>query len=112
MIHISILNKIQIGDIENMISAYGLSGFFGSIVRSKSIGHNTYTGRRSNLRSRTAPIHGPVHKYDLNHSYSRSHFSRLPQAVAKNIIHRLYQKVSYAFKIIDPVINGFSPNDV
>ena len=66
-----------------MSSAYGLSGSFKSRTRSKSIGHNTYTGRRNNFRSKPTPIHGPVHKSDLNYSYSRSHFSRLPQAVAK-----------------------------
>ena len=93
-----------------MISAYGLSGLFGSRVRSKSIGHNTYIGR-SNFRSKTTPIHGPVHKSELNDSYSRSHFSRLPQALAKILINRLPHKVSYASKIIDPVINGFSTND-
>ena len=47
----------------------------------------------------------------MNYAYSRSHFIWLPQAVAKKIYH-LSQKVSYASKIIDPVINGFSPNDV
>ena len=67
-----------------MISAYGLSGFFGSRVRYKYIGHNTYTGRISNSRSKPTPIHGPVHKSDLNYLYLRSHFNRLPQAVAKN----------------------------
>ena len=78
------IEQIQIRDIEIMISAYGLSGSFGSIVRSKSIGHNTYKGRRSNFRSKSTPIHVSVYKSDLNHSYLRSHFSRLPQAVAKN----------------------------
>ena len=75
--------KIKIGDIEIMISVYGLSGSFGSRVRSRSIGHNTYTVRSSNFRSKPTPIHGPVHKSYLNHSYSRSHFSRLPQTFAK-----------------------------
>ena len=41
--------NIQIGDIEIMNAAYGSSGSFGSRVRSKYIGHNTYTGRRSNF---------------------------------------------------------------
>ena len=104
--------KYQIGDIEVMISAYGSSGSFGSRVRSKYIGHNTYTGRRSNLRSKPTPIHGPVQKSDLNYSYARSHFSRLPQAVARKLIHRLSQTVSNPSKIIDPVIHEFSPNDV
>ena len=53
---------IQIGDIESMTAAYGLSGSFGSIIRSKSIGHNTCIGIRSNLCSKPTPIHGPVHK--------------------------------------------------
>ena len=94
-----------------MISAYGSSGSFGSRVRYKSIGHNTYTGRRSNFRSKPTPIHGQVKKSDLNYSHSRSHISRLPQAVSKNVINFLSQKVSYASNIIDPFIDGFSPND-
>ena len=105
------IEQIQICDIEIMISAYGSSGLFGSRVRSKYIVHNTYTYRRSNFRSKPTPTHVPVQKSDLNYSYSRSHFSRLTQAVAKIIIYRFSQKVSYASKIIDPVINGFSPND-
>ena len=35
----------------------------------------------------------------------------LPQAVAKIFINHLSQKVSYDSKRIDPVIDGFSPND-
>ena len=76
--------QIQIGDIEIMTTTYGLVVSFGSIVRSKYIVHNTYIGRRSNFRSKPAPIHGTVHKYYLNYSYSRIHFSWLLQAVAKN----------------------------
>ena len=76
------IEQIQIRNIKNMISAYGLSVSFGYRVSSKSIGHNTYTGRRSNFCSKPTPIHEPVHKYNLNCSYSRSHFSRLPQAVS------------------------------
>ena len=75
---------IKIGDIEIMTSTYGSSGSFGSRVMSKSIGHNVYTGKRSNLRSKPTPIHVPGNKLYLNYSYSRSHFGRLPQAVAKN----------------------------
>ena len=56
------IEQIQMADIEIMTAAYGSSGPFGSRVRSKYIGHNTYTGRRSNLRSKPTPIHGPVHK--------------------------------------------------
>ena len=37
--------QIQIGDIEIMTAAYGSSGSFGSRVRSKYIGHTTYTGK-------------------------------------------------------------------
>ena len=105
------IERIQVRDIEIMISAYGLSGLFGSIVRFKSIGNDTYTGRRSNFRSKPTPIHVLVHKSCLNYSYSRSHFSRLPQAVSRKIICSLSQKFSNASKIIDPVINGFIPND-
>ena len=76
------------------------------------IGHNTYTFIRSNFRSKPTPIHRPVQKSDLNYSYSRIHFSRLPQAVSKKLIYRLSRKLSYASKIIDPVINVFIPNDV
>ena len=76
--------QVQIGDIEIMISAYGLSGSFGSRVRSKSIGHNTYAGKRSNFRSKPTPTHGLVKKSDFNYSHSRSHFSRSTQAVDKN----------------------------
>ena len=94
-----------------MTSAYGSFGSFGSRVRSKSIGHNTYTGRRINLCSKPTPINVPVHKSYFNYSYSKSRFSMLPQAVAKRMIYRLPQKVIYASKIIDPVINEFSPND-
>ena len=95
-----------------MISAYGSSGSFESKLRSKYFGHDTYSDRRSNLFSKPTTIRGPVHESDLNYSYSRSHFSRLPQAVAKKLIYVLSQKVSYSSKIIYPVINGFSPNDV
>ena len=52
-------------------------------------------------------IHVPVNKYDLNYSYSRSHLSLLPQAVAKGLINILSQKVSY-----DTVIIWFSTNEL
>ena len=74
------IEQIQIRDIEIIISAYGVSGPFGSRVRSKYIGHNTYIGRTINFRSKSTTLHVS----DLNYSYSRSHFNRLPQAVAKN----------------------------
>ena len=67
-----------------MVSSYGSSGSFGSRLRSKYIGHNTYTGRRINLRSKPTTIHGLVHKSDSNYSYSGSQFIRLPQAFNKN----------------------------
>ena len=60
--------QIQIGDIEIITAVYGLSGSFGSIVRSKSIGNNTYTGRRSNFCSKPIPINGPYQKSDFNYS--------------------------------------------
>ena len=103
---------IKIGDIKIMTAAYGSSGSFGSRVRSKYIGHTTYTGRRSNFCSKPVPIHGPVYKSNFIYSYSRSHFSWLPQAVAKKLIYFLSQKDSYSSKIIYPVLNGFSTNEV
>ena len=54
--------QIQIGDIKTMTNEYGSIGPFGSIVRPKSIRHNTYKSRRSNFRSETTPIHRPVQK--------------------------------------------------
>ena len=102
----------QIGGIELMNYVYGSSGSFGSRVRYTSIGHNTYTGRRINFHSNPIPIHGTVYKYACNYSYSRSNFSQLSQAFFKELIKRLSQKFSYASKIIDPVINLFSLNEV
>ena len=55
--------QIKIGDIEMITYAYGSSGSLGSKVRSKCIGNNTYTGSRSNFRSKTTPIIGLVHKF-------------------------------------------------
>ena len=69
------------------------------------MGHNTYAGKRSNLHSKPTPINGPVSHYGLRLSYSRRHFSPLPQAVSKVLIDNFYQKVSYASMMIDPVIN-------
>ena len=51
-----------------MTATYGSSGLFGSTVSSKYIGHNTYTGRISNVCSKLTPIHVPVQKYDLDYS--------------------------------------------
>ena len=45
-------------------------------------------------------------------SYSRSQFSWLPQAVSKGLINHSSQKVTYVSMMIDPVINGFSPNEI
>ena len=58
--------KFKFSDIEIMTFAYGSPGSFRSRVRYKSIGHNTYTGRRFNFCSKPIPIHGPVHGSDLN----------------------------------------------
>ena len=103
---------IQISDFEIMTAAYGSSLSFGSRLRSKYIGHKTYAYIRSNFGSKPTPIHWPVQKSDLNYSYLRSQFSGLPQTVAKKLIYHLSQIVSYDSKIIYPVINGFSPNEV
>ena len=66
-----------------MNAAYGSSGPFWSEVRSRSIVTNTYTDKKSNFCSKPTAIQGPNHKSDLNYSYSRIHFSRLPRAAAK-----------------------------
>ena len=97
-------------DIGIITAEYGSSGSFGSRVISNYIGYNIYTGRRINFRLNPTPMHGQVHKYGLNYSYSRSHFSWLPQPFSKGLIYRLSHKLSYVYKIIDPVINRFSPN--
>ena len=83
-----------------------------SRVRSKYIVHKAYTVRRSNFCSKSIPIHVLVHKYDLNFSYSISHFSWLTQAVSKGLVNHSSQKVSYSSIMIDPVIHGFNPNEV
>ena len=104
--------QIHISDVVLNNAAYGSSGLFGSGLGFKYIGHNTCIGKRSNFHSKITPIHGPVHKYDLNRSYSRSHLSRFPQAVAKKLIYSLSQKISDASMMIDQAINGFSTNEV
>ena len=76
------------------------------------IKNNTYTGIRSNVHSKPIPINEPVHKSDLNYSYSRISSSWLPQEVAKELINRFSRKVIYASMLIDPVMNGFSLNEV
>ena len=102
---------IQISDIEIMNAAYGSSGYFGSRLRSKCIGHNNYMGKMEYLHSEIAPLHRPVHKPELIFPYYRRHFSRLPKVVYKKIINSLSQKVSYDSKTIDLVISGFSLNE-
>ena len=110
----SYLNNEQIKTSSIVIidDAYDSLSSFGSRVGSKYIGYNTYTSKRIIFRSKPAPIHGPVNKSELTFSYSRIHFCPLPRVFSKGLINRLYQKVSYASSIIDPVINGFSPNEV
>ena len=54
--------KIQISGVEIMNAAFGLSGSFGSGVRSKCIGNKIYIGRRRKFCSKLTPIHGPVNK--------------------------------------------------
>ena len=91
-------------------AVHGSSGSFGSWVRSECIVHNTYIARIRNLSYKPTPIHRAASIYELNLSYSRSHFSWLPQAVSKELIDFLYQKVTYYSMFIDPVINWFSTN--
>ena len=101
--------QIQIRGVVLINAAYYLSVFYGSMVRSKSIGNNTYTGRRIDFRSKPTPIYW----IDISHykiSYSIIHFSRLPQTFSKGLINRLSQKFIYASMMIDPVINVFSHN--
>ena len=103
---------IKMSDIEIMTAAYGSLGSFGSIVSSKYIRNNTYTDIISNFHSKPTPIYRSCHKSDLNYSYSRSKFSRLPQAVSRNKFYCLSQKASYGYKTIDPVIDGFITHEV
>ena len=80
-----------------MNAAYASSGSFGSRVRLKYIGHNTYIGRRSNFRSKPTTIYGAVHKSYLDYSYSRSNFSHVPQAVHKELINRFFKNLVKVF---------------
>ena len=50
------------------------------------MGHNMYTGRSINFRSKPTPIHVPVHKSELKFSYPRRKFSQLPQAVPRRLM--------------------------
>ena len=52
-----------------MVAAYGSFGSFGSRLISKYTGQKTFTGKRSNFRSKPTPVHGPVQKSYLNCSY-------------------------------------------
>ena len=77
--------QYQISDVEMMNCAFGSSWLSGSRVRSNCIGNNTCAGRRINLISKPTPIHGPVHKSELNFSYAIKHFSSLPHSVIKKL---------------------------
>ena len=70
-------DRVQIVHTKIMTTAYGSLVSFVSRLRSKYIGHNTYIGKIINLCSKPTPIYGPIQKYDLNHSYWRSHVSVL-----------------------------------
>ena len=67
--------QIQSSDVEIINSLFGSSRLFGSRVRSKFIGNDTYTGRRRNFDSKPIAINGPAHKSELFFLYSRIHFS-------------------------------------
>ena len=56
------IELIKTSGIGIMIYVYGSSGLFGYRLRSKFVGQNTYTGRKSNFRSKPTSIHGPIHK--------------------------------------------------
>ena len=58
--------QIKTRDVVIINAEYGSSGSLGSIVGSKSIGHRKNTGRRRCSCSESTPIHGPVHKSDMN----------------------------------------------
>ena len=87
-------------------------GSFGSRFRQTYIDPNTYKGKRRNFHLKLTHIHGPVNKSELIISYSRIHFSWLSLAVYKRLISRLSQKVSYYFMNIDPIVDGFGPNEL
>ena len=56
--------------------------------------------------------HGPLHKSELDFSYSISDFIWLPQKVSKGLINHLSQKVSYTSMMIYLFVNVFSPNEL
>ena len=95
-----------------MNGAYGLSQSFVSRIKSKYIGHNTYAGRRSNFRSKPKPIDVPLNKSDFKYSYLRSRSNWLPKVFSQDLINCSSLKLSYAYMKIDPVINGFSTNEI
>ena len=95
-----------------MNTAFDSSLSFGSRVRSKLIGNNKYTGRRTNFHSKPTQIHWATHIPELKISYSRKHFILLPQAVSTIHINHLLQKFSCSSVIIDLVMNGFTNNEV
>ena len=95
-----------------MNAAYGSSGSFGSIVRSKSMGYNTYTGRIRNFSSNPSIIHVPIYKSYLSFSYLKIHFTWLSKSFSIGIIIVLHQKVSYAYTTIDKFINIVSLNEI
>ena len=95
-----------------MNGAYGLSQSFVSRIKSKYIGHNTYAGRRSNFRSKPKPIDVPLNKSDFKYSYLRSRSNWLPKVFSQDLINCSSLKLSYAYMKIDPVTNGFIPNEV
>ena len=104
--------QIRVSDVDLMNAIYGSSGLFWSLVRSNKNIYNIYTAINSILSSEPTSIHGPVRKFDLNYSFSRIHFSRIPQEADNFLTNRLYHTVSYTPTNIYPVINEFSPNEV
>ena len=61
--------QTQVSDAEIINASFGSSGPFRSGVRSKRIGHKTYTGRRTKFSSEPTPRHESVHKPELIFSY-------------------------------------------
>ena len=54
--------KIKISDVEIMNDEFGSSGKFASRVRSKCVGHKTYTSISNNFCPKPTKIHGTAHK--------------------------------------------------
>ena len=110
-IHIWITNKLKLVMLY-LWMLHGSSVSFGSRISSKCIGHNKFIGRRSNLSSKPTPIYWPVNKSEFYFSYSQSHFIWSPQTFSKGIINSLSQKYSYAYMMINTVLNWFITNQV